>query len=475
MKRLVTTVLALITALSLAACGGNGGGNSSGSGNSAGSSTGHVDPNAAKETMPDYLDKNDARFKIGLWVGVPTYKTVTNPDGTTKTQTFTDEEFEEQYRWLSECGITMANHTNSNIDWTMKALDNCEKYGVDLLIWDSAVNKELMDPAQPDDEAEMNARRAMARYINHPAFAGSMITDEPQTNEYDGLGLGYKRYREMFEDKIYYINLFPAGATTAQLGTDSYDSYLEQYLSKVTHEYICYDHYPLKGNGTLVDDFLYNMDVVQKHIHPLGGEAWTIIQSMGYSNKKDPDCEEDFRVQVGASLAFGMRAVQWFCYWSTENNENFSPAIINKDGTKNPKYDLLKKINAELLAFDDVYLSFDWQRVMKFVGTDNVLGKNEAFNYLDDNEPHDRIASFTSTTDTVVGVFKDKDGRDGFAVANYDNPSSTAKDNVKIAFNNCTAAVVYINGERQQADVENGTVSFTLNASDYAFVIPLNL
>lgn len=92
-----------------------------------------------------------------------------------------------------------------------------------------------------DKEAIQQARRIMAEYSDHPAFCGNMITDEPQMREYDALGVGARRYKEAFPDKMYYLNLFPVVATSEQLGTDSYDTYLSAYVEKVSSDYLCYD------------------------------------------------------------------------------------------------------------------------------------------------------------------------------------------------------------------------------------------
>ncbi|MCQ2399749.1 MAG: hypothetical protein MJ072_04515, partial [Clostridia bacterium] len=82
---------------------------------------------------------------------------------------------------------------------------------------------------------------------------------------------------------------------------------------------------------------------------------------------------------------------------------------------------------------------------------------------------------FTSEKDTVVGVFKDGEGRDGFMVCNYDLPSSKDKNVVEITFNGCTQVVCYINGQKTDVPSNNGKIKLELKASDAAFIIPLNI
>ena len=445
---------------------------------------GVVDPSAPKETLPDYLEQDEKEFNIGMWVGIPEQRSILDEyDRVTGTEAWTQEAFEEQYRWIAEAGFTIASSPTgiSSPAHILRSLDAAEKAGIKRLVWDERVKTVLLNTMISDKEAIQQARRIMAEYSDHPAFCGNMITDEPQMREYDALGVGARRYKEAFPDKMYYLNLFPVVATSEQLGTDSYDTYLSAYVEKVSSDYLCYDHYPLlpaQGGGSrFVDDFLYNMELAQKHMEESKGEVWTFLQSMGYSIKKDPDCVEDFRAQVAASLAYGLKGIQWFCYYSPGygGNEGFTPAIITLDGKKTAKYDMVKEVNNEILAFDDVYLNFEWQRAMTFVGSENASGKNAAFNYLTTVNEHERIADMKNTQDLVAGVFQDADGRDGFLFANYDAPTSSAVNALRVAFDNCTQAVCYINGEKREVAVNNGVVNLELNAGDYAFIIPLNL
>lgn len=445
---------------------------------------GVIDSSAPKETLPDYLEKDEKVFNLGMWVGIPQQKTILDEyDRVVGYEDWTDEEFLEQYKWIAEAGFTIAAPPQGTAtpDHILRMLDVAEQVGIKQLVWDEKVNTILLNTALSDDDAMAQARRAMVNYSDHPAFYGNMITDEPQMKEYEALAVGEKRYKAIFPDKMYYLNLFPVVATPTQLGTDSYDTYLSTYVNEVTSDYLCYDHYPLlpdsNGGSRLVEDFLWNMELAQKHMAESNGEVWTFLQSMGYSIKKDPNCEEDFRVQVGAALAYGLRGIQWFCYYSPGYGgaEGFTPAIITLDGKKTEKYDMVKKINNEVLKFDDIYLNFDWQRVMTFIGTENTKGENPAFNYLTVTNEHDRVAGLSCTYDTVVGVFEDAEKREGFLFANYDAPTSNNVNEVNVSFNNCTQALCYINGEQKTVEVENGKTKISLQAGDWAFLIPLNI
>jgi hypothetical protein len=110
---------------------------------------------------------------------------------------------------------------------------------------------------------------------------------------------------------------------------------------------------------------------------------------------------------------------------------------------------------------------------MTYIGSDNLIGENSSFNYLETDNVHDRIHSVKAKKDTFAGVFKDGEGRDGFMFVNYDTPTSKEINTVEIQFRNCTQVIVYVNGTRKEVEVKNGKISIDLKASDAAFIIPL--
>ena len=71
---------------------------------------GVVDPSAPKETLPDYLEQDEKEFNIGMWVGIPEQRSILDEyDRVTGTEAWTQEAFEEQYRWIAEAGFTIAS------------------------------------------------------------------------------------------------------------------------------------------------------------------------------------------------------------------------------------------------------------------------------------------------------------------------------------------------------------------------------
>lgn len=116
-----------------------------------------------------------------------------------------------------------------------------------------------------------------------------MITDEPNTGEFAALKVAAERYKKLLPDKMFYLNLFPVGATTAQLGCGTYKEYLSEY-EKLGLDYVCYDYYPLvRGTGTstkLTDSFLYNMQLCREM--PSAPKSGPFCRQWGSETARNP-------------------------------------------------------------------------------------------------------------------------------------------------------------------------------------------
>lgn len=425
------------------------------------------------EEVPVYV--SDEEFYFGTWVGIGNSVQETNPDtGEKVSRALTDEEFDEQYRLLKEAGF---NHTIvSNYE---RAFPVADKYGVKLYLAGSPINSWLMNDVAEEAVVEENLRNLYEEYSKHPSFAGVNIVDEPSFEAIKNYSEAKKRFDKIFTEKTFYINLFPSVAGPS-LVSDDYKAYIREYVDKIGTDYISYDHYPLKynskGENYIVPTFLYNMEVLQE-VAP-EKKHWTFLQSIQYTpNNRTLTSVADATFQAYSFLAFGGDGIQWFCYWTPGDNarEQFGEACIGRDGKPTAIYDYVKTTNNEIHAFEDIYFNFDWKGVMTTVGTKNEDGENDSFSYLSSSliKAHPRMKSIKTEQDTLTGVFKDKEGRDGFMVVNYTEPSLGLKNKVELTFKDCKHALVVKKGVPKEVETKNGKLSFTMDAGEGYFIIPL--
>ena len=100
--------------------------------------------------------------------------------------------------------------------------------------------------------------------------------------------------------------------------------------------------------------------------------------------------------------------------------------------------------------------------------------ENVGFNLLKNPiTTHERINSVSVTEDTVIGVLKDGEGRDGFMFVNYSDPYFDKTDKVTVKFNNARAALMYRRGQKMVVPLNKGEYTFKLTPGEGRFIIPL--
>ena len=175
-------------------------------------------------------------------------------------------------------------------------------------------------------------------------------------------------------------------------------------------------------------------------------------------------------------MAFGGKGIQWFCYFTPPpTDENFGEGCIARNGEPTQTYYYVQEANRQIRALQDTYMNFEWKGFMTKIGTENTDGSNNNFDYINSYslDEHARISKLSAQQDTLVGVFKDEEERDGFMFVNFTEPTAEKEDKVSVDFKDATGALMYVKGERQVVGLNNGRLEFTMEAGDGVFVVPL--
>lgn len=160
--------------------------------------------------------------------------------------------------------------------------------------------------------------RAVADYRDHPALAGYLVDDEPVAGEFPELSRIVDRFRELDPEHLAYVNLLPDFIPAKNLGTASYEEYLERFLVEVEPLLLSYDYYPFgkeKGKKKDRSSFFANLTSIRgaalRHDVPF----MLIVLAMPHGPYRDPT-EAELAWQVFHALAFGARGVSYFTYWT---------------------------------------------------------------------------------------------------------------------------------------------------------------
>ena len=269
-------------------------------------------------------------FPISFWWTVPT-----------AAHNYDQDKTYELYEDMAESGINVVNYVGEldlSVTENKRIMDICTQLGMKFIgnVWGAT-----------------NADRIAAikeHLASSPTYVGEHLCDEPSVAEFDGLADFVNAYNAEMPEKEVYINLFPKYANAAtQLGTD-YEDYINQYLEKVKTKSLSYDYYGLHKNGGVFTDFYSNLDLVRSKTLDKRMPFWVITQS-GIAGSARMPTELEQRWSVWANIAVGSKGISYFCYWTpsaAHGEYDDNGFMIDQQGNKNPMYDWVKKINADI-------------------------------------------------------------------------------------------------------------------------------
>ena len=249
---------------------------------------------------------------------------------------------------------------------------------------DSPQDLQAQAAADPDAVSQ-RIQDLYTRFGNHPALAGLLLYDEPHRSLFGIL----RHAKEQVEQKVGggdlpYVNVWPSHASPKNaLGAESYTDYLEKYMnetkypsSAVAPPMLSFDHYPLLADERTTPDFFYNHAVIRNFAKRFGVPSWGFVQSMGFDGRnvglgvrRSPDLAEIFW-QINVALAYGVKGIQYFTYWTPQNNEViFGNALITRAGSKTPIYghatqanEFLRKVGGVLLPLTSLSVTHFGER-----------------------------------------------------------------------------------------------------------------
>lgn len=483
-KKTIAAVAAALILFSLAACGGgtSSGGDSVGSAGAQGSES--VKDNVLLGDEEKLVYSTDKEFLMYPYGGVPGKLRVYDKNGgiVEDNVSISDEQLEEYYKQIKDAGMNMTAGGYINMTYAdyIRGLKVCEKIGLKMMVYDQNLVALLMNDKLSDAVVVDQVLSNYSEMLDSPAFAGISVWDEPSVAKLGEFKTALERWNIIAEGKIFYINLFPSIAfSSSTYGT--FEDYIKTFVEKVDVDYVCYDHYPLQTSGKnnyLRDDFLYNLATVKANSD--GRRTFTVLQSVQYGGMhRALSGAADVTFQVYSALCYGFEGFGWFTFWPPVPNDGattFGDAAYDRQ-TNQPTdtYYFIKDGLNEIRKLEDVYFNFTWKGTKTVIGAENANGgENYDFALAAFTETATpRIESVSAEQDTVIGVFEDKDGNDGFLVVNYTEPSANLENKVVMKLKDCTKAAVWENGVQKVYKVENGWLTLHQKSGDGFFVVPI--
>jgi hypothetical protein len=260
----------------------------------------------------------------------------------------------ERYKEVAECGFNIAMPPANGADHkaNVKILDACRAVGMKAIIqdWRLDLKKDPKDIMKAIDDIVKD-------YGKHPALFGYMVTDEPNAALFPAIATANQYFLKKDPKRLPFTNLFPNYARPDQLGSANYEEHVSKYIETCRPRLVSWDHYlQMKGNDSL---YFQNMEIVRRESQKAKLPFMQIILSLPHWSYRNPT-EADLRWQIFTSIAYGAKGIMYFTYWVLKEWDlGEGPAIIKLDGTRDEKYEMVKRINKRLKALGPTLMKLD--------------------------------------------------------------------------------------------------------------------
>lgn len=326
-------------------------------------------------------------------------------------------------------------------------------------------------------------------YEHHENYLGNITTefadmgirhfyyaDEPTYKRMDSLIKFVEWHNAYNPGALFHVNLLPSYADHAgEHGASTHEKYLQAYADKVLNKVngvrtIAIDYYPLEYNSVVTETYLLDLITVAQVTKAFNtanpdNPATTsfCIQSYESRDRRGIERLEDVRFQLNMAVAFGARCFEYYEWSGTKSGSE--KGIITMAGA----YEHVKTANNELLAWDHIFTSYQWQGTKMYGADTSELYQCAKPRFVQSFQK----ASVNATNETVVSEFMDTDGNFAYMAVNATEPSKEIIAEVTIKFDNAKQVITYTNGAEKTYSYDKDGLVLHLSSGDGTFCIPI--
>lgn len=388
---------------------------------------------------------------------------------------------QEAYDTMAESGINFVNgfeYFESDEGGIRQALTFAEKSGLKFLVADRTVTNAIEEyHVTKNPQLIESAMNAIESYYDYPAYAGQLLIDEPGRSKFDTVKAFIDGYQANYPGKQWHVNMFPSYAEGG--AGVPYEQYVNDWLELVSPNYYSYDSYPLlvpdENNPFTryeIEDYYYNLDLLRAKTAERRIPLWSFIQTLGISgtpgvpDKRVPS-REDIRWQVFTNLAFGVKGLQYFCYWTPgSGSETFTDALIDQQGNRTERYGYVKEVNGEILAFGEQLLQCDSKGVI--LNAENP-GAARYRLYGESLQSFGEVES-VSGDDALIGCFYNPYTRKNSLLIVPTTPREQISVSLRLK-SGVGTATVWQGGSSSEMSASDGVLNLNIQAGDSVYLV----
>ncbi|MHB1452593.1 MAG: hypothetical protein ACYCYM_01385 [Saccharofermentanales bacterium] len=260
---------------------------------------------------------------------------------------------------LKDAGFNLVEFTFKSREAVTKALEACEVLELESLVQDRSFCGIGDSGVAATDEI---VQEAIDYYSRFRHIMGYYIWDEPFLDCFQKCRNTTDIFRRLAPDKLAFSVVFPSyGVYTWAEGTYSwekneYAEYINEYLKIVDPDVFSMDYYVFQMNADIHElnyyDLWRDLGYCRKMALETDKPLWFYYQGLGLFNPADKNfiadmTPEKIRVQMSASLAYGVKQLSCFCA---------AGLIFDQNNEKTFMFEHVKEINQEILSLGEYLL-----------------------------------------------------------------------------------------------------------------------
>ncbi len=422
----------------------------------------------AAETTPeldqDEVDRMNALLNVREGQKLPIGGWATPATGLREVYSGETDSYDKAFQLLADAGLTymVTLEEWSSGSWPVESLSSAKKAGMQL--WYNCAGQSA--------DYSIEKINAMLASDAADALAAIYVKDEPTIGQIPETADTTSAIRTALGDKKLPVlsNLLPTYAGSNLVSSD-YRGYVRTYLDAVKPDRLMFDYYPFQGaQGDTIPAMMANIAIAREEAAKDGIELYTFLQSSGWSGMREPTVEE-LRVNAHINLAMGVKGFAYFLTCEHYEGWEYS-TMLNAKGETTPLYDKVKTVNAELDAFDGIFLDYTYKGtlVAEYDAVTLNLQRKKCESLLDSFGSIKEIAT-QRRSKAIVGCFEDADGHEAYYVVNAEY---THSNKVTLTLDKAQSYIIWT--KEGPTKLENtDTVSLSLDSGDAAFVVKFDV
>ena len=358
----------------------------------------------------------------------------------------------EQYDWIRDANITFIEITNRegaiNKEANNLQLQLAAERGINVAYSVGVDGKNLLNMSEQQIIDYMNELK------KNPIITDIHVRDEPaEPWVYSAACAAISKAGINPR-----LNFLPYWATWV---FENYQGHVEDTIIEAGKEYygtLCYDQYPFPYNGGDPDMF-YNLNMFREIGLKYGVDTAFYIQSIGEGGNFRRTNGGEIRYHTSSGLAYGLKSMTYFTWWTTGFCDPKDYAIISPYGEKTDIYDDVAAINGQILKVGPVLARLDALEIYHTGGAETGITRCKA-------EDVPLYAKAKGRYGVIISLMTDREtGRDYIMLVNK-NYSKDATYEFTL-----TDAITHLynlnSGEYVELDISSGKVEFTFEPGGF--------